>query len=87
MNLGGEQGFVSVDIADAGDDVLIQQGGLDRSACAAEALSQCMGTNGNRLRTQSGPGARFEFGEGGKGGKTPKAARVAENESATRGPA
>ena len=49
MNLGGEQGFVSVDIADAGDDVFVQQGGLDRSAWAAEAVSEGMGTEGYGL--------------------------------------
>ena len=43
MESRGKQGFVGVDVADAGDDPLVEKNGLDRGASLHQRLAQPVG--------------------------------------------
>jgi hypothetical protein len=49
VNAAVKEGFIGVDIADAGHEALIEQGGLDGAAGFGQTLCELVGTNFQRL--------------------------------------
>ncbi len=58
---GAEEAFVGVDVADAGEQGLVEQGGLDGELAAAEEGGEGVGRDGEGLGAGRGEG--FAFGE------------------------
>src|SRR5205085_10385947 len=52
MNLALEKSFVGIDIADAGQEALIEQGGLDGAASLRQPHRELSGADLQRFRTQ-----------------------------------
>lgn len=73
MDVGGKEGFIHIDIAESGDEGLVEEGGLDGAARAGELMS--------KLGCGQGEGFRAEVGVGLLEGEIPdpaKTTRVAE---------
>src|SRR5207253_2407247 len=54
VEAGEEEAFIDIDVAQAGDEGLIEQGGLDRPFGGGETLEEVGGTEGERLGAEVG---------------------------------
>lgn len=84
-----EQGLVCVDVADAGDQPLVHQGGLDRSAGASKRPMQARAVDRAGIRAKRRPQGALKRGEVGGAPHSTKAPWVDEAQrdaSTVRGP-
>lgn len=56
MDAGGEEGFVHVDVAQAGDEGLVEKSGLDGAAGAMKAIEEFGGSDGEGFGAEIGVG-------------------------------
>jgi hypothetical protein len=61
MNARAKQGFISVNVADARHDLLIQQAGLDCEFARSKSIEKIHRVNRQRIWTEPLP-MRFKFG-------------------------
>src|SRR5205823_4823536 len=75
MNAGGEKGFVDVNVSQAGDEALIEQGVLDGAGRLGETLAELRGTEFEGLGTHV-----FFIGVGAEPPDSAKAAGIFESQ-------
>ncbi len=78
VKAGEEEGFIGVDVADAGEHGLVEEDGLDGAGGGCGGLMELMALDGERVGAEVVPCDGVEIEAGGQWAKPAEAARVAE---------
>ena len=82
MNARCEQTFIGIDVANSGDHRLIEQCGLDRSACTYKAFLQHLALEVQRIRSQLRPALAAKFINRIKAPDPPESSWITKNQAA-----
>ena len=84
VDSGAKEGLVGIDVADAGDDLLIEQRRFDRPAGGGQGGSQVVVADGQRIGPEPGPVDGLQRSARIEGGQPAESTRIAEDQAVAR---